>query len=45
MKDVDGGEMDVLLLSDKNNRVLELELVKHAGGSVLGADWNTFKVK
>lgn len=45
VRDADGGEMDVLLFSDRNNRVLELELVKHAGGPVLGADWNSFKVK
>jgi hypothetical protein len=45
VKDADGGEMDVLLLSDKNNRALELELVKHAGGPVLGADWNSFRLK
>ena len=45
VKDADGGEMDVLIFSDQNNRVLELELVKHAGGSVLEPDWNSFKVK
>lgn len=45
MKDADGGEMDVLLFSDKSNRVLELELVKHTGGPVLGPDWNSFRLK
>lgn len=43
--DADGGEMDVLIFSDQNGRVLELELVKHMVGSVLGPDWTSFKVK
>ncbi len=45
MADADGGEMDVLLFSDQNNRVLELELVKHAGGPIIGPDWDSFRLK
>jgi hypothetical protein len=43
--DADGGEMDVLIFSDQNSRVLELELVKHAGGPVEGPDWSSFRLK
>ncbi len=45
VKDADGAEMDVLLFSDQNNRVYELEIVKHLPDSVVKADWGTFKVK
>ena len=43
--DADGGEMDVLIFSDQNSRVLELELITHAVGPVVGPDWNNFKLK
>jgi len=45
VKDADGAEMDVLLFADQNNRVYELEIVKHLPSSVVKADWSTFKVK
>ncbi|WP_199097667.1 hypothetical protein [Dyella sp. ASV21] len=45
IKDADGGEMDVLLFSDQNKRVLELELVKHDGSPVLGPDWHSFSLR
>jgi len=45
VKDADGAEMDVLLFADQNNRVYELEIVKHLPDSVGKADWSTFKVK
>lgn len=42
--DKDGGEMDVLLFLDQNNRVLELELVKHNGEPVAGPNWHSFRL-
>jgi hypothetical protein len=45
MKDIDGIEMDVYLFADENNRLLELELNKHAPSPVIRPDWSTFKVK
>lgn len=45
MKDADGAEMSVYLFSDINNRVYELELDKHAVGSVTKPDWSTFRLK
>jgi hypothetical protein len=45
IKDKDGGEIDVLIFSDQNNRLLELELVKHLGGPVEDPDWNSFTLK
>jgi hypothetical protein len=43
--DADGSDIDVLIFSDKNGRILELELVKHVGGSLLAPNWKSFKVK
>ena len=43
--DRDGTEIDVALYSDQNNRVLELELVKHSIVAIPTADWATFRLK
>lgn len=45
IKDADGEEMDVLIFSDYNNRVLELEFIRYADGPMLGPDWSSFKLK
>jgi len=43
--DQDGTVIDVALYSDQNNRVLELELVKHSAVAIPIADWTTFRLK
>jgi hypothetical protein len=45
VKDADGGEIDVLLFADQNNRVYEFELVKHQPVPIIKPDWSTFTVK
>lgn len=41
MKDRDGAQLDVILFTDENDRLYELELVRFAEGAVIGPDWDT----
>lgn len=45
MQDADGAEISVYLFADIHNRLYELELDRHAEGSVVKARWDTFKVR
>lgn len=40
-KDQDGAYLDVILFTDENDRLYELEIVRFEEGKVLGPDWNT----
>ncbi|WP_157006715.1 DUF6984 family protein [Luteibacter yeojuensis] len=45
VKDSDGTDMDMAIYLDKNNRLLEFELVKHAVGPIGKPDWLSFGMK
>jgi hypothetical protein len=45
VKDIDGSEMEVMLLADANHRVWEFEIVRHHPRSVIKPDWSTFRVR
>ena len=45
VEDMDGLEMEVMLLADANHRVWEFEIVRHHPGAVVEPDWSTFKVR
>jgi hypothetical protein len=40
-KDQDGAYLDVILFTDENDRLYELEIVRFEEGKVIGPDWNT----
>jgi hypothetical protein len=42
--DRDGVELSVLLHSDENGRLFELEIVRFDEGEVIAPDWNTLRV-
>jgi len=45
VKDIDGSEMEVMLLGDTNHRLWEFEIVRHYPGSILKPNWSTFRVR
>jgi len=45
IKDADGADMDMAIYSDQSNRLLEVELVKHAVSPIVAPDWHSFKLK
>lgn len=45
VRDADGTELEVMLLSDVNRRIFELELVKYTPGGVVRPRWETFRVR
>jgi hypothetical protein len=44
MLDRDGAEVTVLLHADANDRLLELELIRWAVGSLISPDWESLKL-
>ncbi len=42
--DRDGAHLNVILFTDENNRLYELEIVRFDEGSVIGPDWATLKI-
>ena len=42
--DVDGEAIDVVLYDDANGRLFEFELIRHAKGEVIDANWDTFEI-
>ena len=44
VRDSDGVELEVLLHTDHNGRLLELELVRYEKGDVIAPDWSTLQL-
>lgn len=43
--DRDGAVLEVVVYTDRNHRLFELELIRYAEGDVIGPDWATFAVQ
>jgi hypothetical protein len=42
--DEDGSQLDLILHADANGRLMELEIVRYAEGSVIKPDWTTLSL-
>lgn len=43
-KDSDGAHLNVILFSDENDRLYELEIIRFEDGDVIAPDWKTLTV-
>jgi len=43
--DADGAKLDVTLATDKNGRLLELQILRFERGPVIGPDWQTLRLR
>ncbi len=42
-KDGDGAHLNVILFTDQNDRLYELEIVRFENGKIVGPDWTTLE--
>ena len=42
-KDGDGAHLNVILFTDQNDRLYELEIVRFENGAIVGPDWTTLE--
>lgn len=42
-KDGDGAQLNVILFTDQNDRLYELEIVRFESGAIVGPDWKTLE--
>lgn len=44
VKDGDGAHLDIILFTDLNGRLYELEIVRFEAGAIVGPDWTTLQL-